>query len=164
MKVNIYILIAIIFFASTAHVYAYDQCAPNYCPDRFGIGIAVGPTHGAGLTFKYKFSQTFGIQASAMPYYDGDKALFVGGTTFFITIHEKRWAEAYVTAGTSILYYSPGPFKKSEKYFIFGPGIGVMWKFGNGLGASMEFPISFVVGNKGFYVLPIPNISFMYYF
>jgi len=167
MKINKYILVAILLSASVAQAHGgYEpDCAQNLCPDKFGIGVAVGPTYGAGLAFKYKFSSVFAMQVNAMPYYDGDKKIFLGGATFFITLHEKRWAEAYVTAGASALYYSPGKFQRSEKYFIFGPGIGVTWKFPNGLGASIEFPISFIFGpDEDFYILPIPNTSFMYYF
>lgn len=165
MKINKYILIAVLLSASTAQAHNSGQCSPNYCPDKFAIGFAAGPTHGAGLAFKYKFAPEFAMQINAMPYYDGKKSLFIGGTTFFITIHEKRWAEAYITLGASALYYSPDKHNKPEKYFIVGPGIGVAWKFRNGFGTSIEFPVSFVFGgNKEFYVLPVPNVSFMYYF
>jgi len=73
------------------------------------IGFGVGPTYGAGITFRGE-SGNWGLQATALPYYTQNSSFFAGGATGFYTINKGKYGRLYTSLGL-------GAYRKSSKTY-----------------------------------------------
>ena len=156
------LIMALLTSSAQAHNSGYEAL-PNY--DRFGVGFTAGPTSGLGPAFRFKANHAIGVQLSFLPYHDGHNTVFSGGAQIMLTLHEGTNAEAFLSFGAAIIHIRQTHPVDIDTTFSFGPGVGVRWTGDSGIGMTIELPLCLIFqSNQPMKVLPIPNLSFMYYF
>ena len=163
-KLSIIAGLVMILLSSNAHAHTSSHHGSSYF-DRFGIGFTAGPTSGIGPAFRFKANRTIGIQVSFLPYHDGEDTVISGGVQSTMTLHESKRAEAFLSFGTSIIHMRQTNPVDVDTTFSFGPGVGVRWSSRSGIGLTFELPVSLIfTSGQPMKILPIPNVSLMYYF
>jgi hypothetical protein len=137
------------------------------------LGFGVGPTYGAGITFRGE-KGNWGLQATALPYYTQDSSLFAGGATGFYSINKGKYGSLYTSLGVgayrrstktynSVFIETPDkcsdpmidgkcgywkPDVEGTKVitggFAVGPGIGMEFDFAENFTFSIELPMAFI--------------------
>lgn len=150
----------------------------------YGAGFAGGLTYGLGLAGRVQGSE-WGAQASFLPYYTGDSALFAGGLTGFRTINQGSVGRLYGSLGAAgfarMSTVTDAPVcdaanvcatavsrRETSAGFALGPGLGMEFRFGGNFALSVELPIAFAFdASRGVTlrsILPIPNAALLYTF
>ena len=162
-KFSIIAGLAMALLSSNAQAHSSNHYGPSH--DRFGIGFTVGPTSGLGPAFRFKANHAIGVQVSFLPYHDGQTTLFFGGIQGTMTLHEGRNAEAFLSFGSTVAHMRQTNPVDVDTIFSFGPGVGVRWTSDSGIGLTFELPVALIFhAGQVMKVLPIPNLSLMYYF
>tara|TARA_Y100001951_G_C11084307_1_gene153128 strand:- start:105 stop:353 length:249 start_codon:yes stop_codon:yes gene_type:complete len=82
-----------------------------------------------------------------------------------MTLHEGRNAEAFLSFGSTVAHMRQTNPVDVDTIFSFGPGVGVRWTSDSGIGLTFELPVALIFhAGQVMKVLPIPNLSLMYYF
>ena len=132
-------------------------------PDRsvFGIGIAVGPVSGIGLSFRHHLPGRFSYQITGGIIKVDEELHYAVGLELQFDLIRKETDRIFIVAAGG--YYHSG---KSEENSLEGParlGLGVGGEVYLGAGFHGTGEILFCYFSDG-NVLPLPQIGFHYYF
>jgi hypothetical protein len=157
-----------------------------------GLGLTAGLTTGAGLAYRRFITPSHGVHIGGIAFGDTRRRHVNLGVEYLRMIHRRGASRLYWMVGGSLFYNryettvypgcDPVPSRpgagqcdfsnpmqgwRGEWVYSVGPGIGLEWNPGP-MGISLELPLAvrYRDDQEGFRfdsLLPIPNVSIVYY-
>jgi hypothetical protein len=160
------ILLLVVLIVLPRSAYAQASLPPDRegtSPHRsvFGIGIAVGPVSGIGLSFRHHFPGRFSYQITGGIIKVDDQLHYAVGLELQWDLIRKETDRIFIVAAGG--YYHSG---KSGENSLEGPGrlglgVGGELYLGGGFHGTGEILFSYFSDGN---VLPLPQVGFHYYF
>lgn len=142
----------------------------------YSVGFAAGGTRGAGATFRSLPEDTsWGWQVTGLPLVHPDGGVVSLGAQAVYVLHKSQTGMAYATLGGGTVAMWDNCTEEDSKDDIFcedesnwgvglGPGLGFELRMVDNLAFALDVPLAVLFVNEEFHgILPVPNLSLMYY-